>query len=110
MSDYGKGIASASTAATETTAPVANTTAGLYSWSSDQDKVVIFNHPSSGVNLYVRWNDTNVTPDSTGGAWNAVIEPGGEYGSSRDILIANVAVYVDGAATYGTDYTIQGWN
>jgi hypothetical protein len=111
MSDYGMGIASASVSATEDTAPVAAATAGLYTWGSaaDRRKVTIFNSPSSPTNLYVRWNDTTVSPTGAAGkGWNGIVAPGGQY-ESPEILVKQVAIYIDVAATYGTHFSIEGW-
>lgn len=108
MSDYGKGIASASVAATETTAPVAATTSGLYSWSSDQYKVVVFNHPAAADYLYIKWNAD--TCAKTGSGWDACVAPGAELVSPDGILVEKVAVWIDSAMTYGTNHVINGWS
>lgn len=100
----------ASTAATATTAVDPGVASGLYSFSANQRKVVVVNHPDSGVDLYVKWNAA--TAAKTGSAWNEVIEPGGraEYpGEAGDAICTQVAIWADAAVTYGEDFVVFGW-
>lgn len=109
---WGFETAEASTAATETTAPVAGTTAGYYSFamSPGARKVKVFNHPDSGVDIYVKWNAT--TAAKTGSGFDVVVEPGSDAtfpDNAGDAVVNTVGVWIDSALTYGTNYVIQGW-
>jgi len=107
---WGLGTAEPSVAATEAIAPVAAITSGKYTFTKGMRKVEIYNLPSSGQDLWIKWN-----ADAAGKAdnlFNEVIEPGckasfpDENGAA---IVHKLGLWIDGALTYGTDYTIQGW-
>jgi hypothetical protein len=107
---WGYGTQAASTAATETTAPVAATTSGKYTFAKPMRMVEVFNHPDSGQYLYVKWNAD--AAGKTTSLFNCVIEPGGSAqfpGQVDAAVCVKLGLWIDGALTYGTNYVVQGW-
>jgi hypothetical protein len=108
---WGLGTTDPSTSATETTAPVAATSSGLYSFSTAVSKAKVQVSPTASGKMWLKWNDD--TAGKTAAApWDDILEPGDSVvfpGASGDALVEKVAVWIDAAMTYGTDYTIQGW-
>jgi len=110
VSGWGYGTSVASTAATETKAPVAATTSGTYTFTQGMRKVIVFNHPDSGQYLYVKFNAD--AAGKTNSLYDCVIEPGGHAVFPDENGAAycwKLGLWIDGAATYGTDYVVQGW-
>jgi hypothetical protein len=77
-----------------------------YTWTEARSKVLISSHPTSGPTLmYVAFNREDAATDD----WDVIIAPG-EYVVSPDGWRMNtVSVYFTGAATFGTDFTVTGW-
>lgn len=78
-----------------------------YTFTNPVKALMVSNHPSSGVNLYVWLNGT----DAALTKWVDVIEPGECFTIPQNmgLLVKNLSLYSDGAATFKTNFTVVGW-
>jgi len=102
---YGLGATTASVQATGNN-PTAGDLDQTYTFSVPQKKVVVWNHPDSGIDMKVIWNGTT----AAAGVWDAILEPGDAVYSPSGLHIANLSVHFSGAGTLGTDFAIRGWD
>ena len=77
-----------------------------YTWAKPRRKVIVQNAVGSGINIGVRFN----ADDAGAGVWDVLLQPGDFVVSPDGILIDNVSIYGTDAGTYGTNYSIKGWD
>ena len=112
---YGQGTSSPSVSAKETTAPVAATTSGRYTFAKGMRIVKVQLSPTAAGNLHLRWNAAAAgkTLDAAGQClWNDILQPGDSVvypGHAGSAIVHQLGVWIDDAMTYGTDYNIEGW-
>jgi len=104
--EYGAGSLTASVA------PVSggNGSAGaatLYTFTNTCPKVTIQNHPDSGTNMHVLFNDVDTAV--TAAIYDVVLTPGDQVASPDGIYVKYVGIHFVANATYGTDLTVRGW-
>lgn len=104
--EYGGDTINASVQATGSNFTTAEALA--FNWTYYQKKVLIQNHPSSGIDLYVLWNDA-ASPTAAVTKWDAILQPGDYIGSPDGIMVGRVGIWSTGAATLGTNFAIRGW-
>jgi hypothetical protein len=109
--EYGNQTTSPSVEATESTAPVAEVSAGVYSWDTLQQKAVVHNHPDSAFYIYLVWNDDASAPTAAPGCWDRCLAGGDSAESPDGIAVERVGIYISAApgTGYKTDYSVRGW-
>ena len=81
--------------------------ATTYTFSSDVELVVIKNHPSSGQDIYGKFNATGASAAS----YDFVLEQGGEYDNifgGMILTVGKLSLFAAGALTHGTNFFVRG--
>lgn len=78
-----------------------------YSWTTKRRGAVVWNHPNSGVTLYVLWHDSSTSPTAALTKADEVLSPGDSSIWEGDVK--QLGIYSDGAATLGTNFDVRGW-
>ncbi len=111
--NYGYGGIEPSVSAVETTAPVAGTSAGLYTFTNAVPLAFAFAIPTTADLIYLLWNaDADHVASATN--YDAILEAGGQITSpgkqSDDYMVKTVGVWLPALATaaFLTDYQIRG--
>lgn len=76
-----------------------------YVWDVVRRKVIIQNHPSSGITMAVRFN----ADDAAAGVWDVFLSAGDSVVSPDGLLVSQASIYFSGAGTLGTNYSVKGW-
>jgi hypothetical protein len=61
------------------------------------------------VNIFVLFNDAAAGATVSTTVWDIVLTPGDQVSSPDGIFVKTVGLYATGAATWGTDFTLRGW-
>lgn len=86
-------------------------TATFYEWNDFRRKIIISNTPSSGIDMYVRFNAPSATAASLSN-WDAILVSGSEPNwitNPDGALIKSVSIFFTAAGTLGTNFSIKGW-
>ena len=79
----------------------------LYEWNDKRHTLAIQNDKSSGVDMYIKINDTTAARND----YDFLREPGQAITirAAPEIVIKRVAIFFSGAATRGDDFQINAW-
>jgi hypothetical protein len=104
---YGHGSINISVNPSATPSP-GGAEAEIYTFTNICPKATIQNHPDSGVNMHVLFNDA-ASPTASTTIYDIVLTPGDQVSSPDGIHVKRVGVHFTGAATWGTDFIVRGW-
>jgi len=103
--EYGLGYRGVATAASGEDFAAAGSNA--YTFASDMSKVWVQNTSKSTATLKVYWNA--LTAADTDSSWDFELPPDRCAWSPLGIVVNQLAIYADGAATYGQHFVVKGY-
>lgn len=83
--------------------------AQTYTFATPVVGAYVANHPSSGITLYVSWNNTESGRTAATTQWDVVLAPGDVAFAPQTTFVKDVSIYSSGAGTLDTNYTVRGF-
>jgi len=113
MGNYGNGTIQPATQPDAKPAGIVDTGDAFHFWFAGNgvsprpmSRVLVGLLDTSDTRLLVKWN-----AQASASSWDEVVEPGDCKMSPFGIKVSEVGIYSDGGpATFGTEYTVQGWD